>query len=78
MDKERQIELEKQIRSDFAFFKTEKGRRILQYLMTNNFVIDTTMDESGRPFFQSYKEGRRTAILDILALAGIDLTNLGE
>jgi hypothetical protein len=46
--------------------------------MQVNFVIDTTMDESGRPFFQSYKEGRRTAILDILALAGIDLTNLGE
>lgn len=78
MNKERQIELEKQIRTDFAFFKTEKGRRILQYLMQNNFVGDTTMDESGRPFFQSYKEGRRTAILDILALAEIDITNLGE
>ena len=76
MDKE--IELEKQIRSDFAFFKTEKGRRILRYLMQVNFVIDTTMDESGRPFFQSYKEGRRTVILDIVALAGIDLTNLGD
>ena len=76
MDKE--IELEKQIRSDFAFFKTEKGRRILRYLMQVNFVIDTTMDESGRPFFQSYKEGRRTVILDMLALAGIDLTNLGD
>lgn len=78
MDKERQIELEKQITSDFAFFKTEKGRRILQYLMQNNFVSETTMDGSGNTFFHSYKEGRRTAILDILALAEIDLTNLGE
>ena len=75
MDKEQALN---EIKSNFAILKTEKGKKVLQYLMENNFVGETTLDESGNSLFQSYKEGRRAVILDILALAEIDLTNLGE
>ncbi len=59
------------IRAYQDVFTTVKGKRILQDLMKNHFMLDSTFDPDS-PNVTSFREGERNVVIRILSMLNIN------